>query len=248
MPAVFVHGNPETDAVWTPLFEALDRDDLIALSPPGFGAAVPLGWTATVGEYVEWLTNELAAISGPIDLVGHDWGAGHVLGFLLEGPERVRSWCVDLIGITHRDYVWHDNALEWQDPDRGEAAIERWVAAPKGDLVGLYQAAGMTLDAARSAAEAVDAGMGECVLRLYRDAAQPRMAYLGEGIEVLSARPGMSINAERDTYVGTDGQAEEMASRCAATVAYLEGVGHWWMCEDPAQAAVVLEDFWKRAG
>ncbi len=116
MPAVFVHGNPETSAIWGELFEALERDDLVALTPPGFGAPVPEGWTATRIEYLDWLTQELAAIEGPIDLVGHDWGGGHVLGYLLENPESVRSWCVDLIGILHPDYVWHDAAQVWQTP------------------------------------------------------------------------------------------------------------------------------------
>lgn len=41
MPAVFVHGNPETDAVWTPLLAELGRDDVVRLSPPGFGAPLP---------------------------------------------------------------------------------------------------------------------------------------------------------------------------------------------------------------
>jgi pimeloyl-ACP methyl ester carboxylesterase len=31
MPAVFVHGNPETPAVWDPLLAELDRDDVVAM-------------------------------------------------------------------------------------------------------------------------------------------------------------------------------------------------------------------------
>lgn len=55
MPAVFVHGNPETAAVWSPLLAELegagaDGPDLICLSPPGFGARLPTGFGATVGE------------------------------------------------------------------------------------------------------------------------------------------------------------------------------------------------------
>ena len=43
---VFVHGNPETAAIWDPLIAALGRDDVVALSPPGFGAPTPDGWAA----------------------------------------------------------------------------------------------------------------------------------------------------------------------------------------------------------
>lgn len=43
MTIVLVHGNPETDAIWGPLVDALQRDDVVRLSPPGFGAALPDG-------------------------------------------------------------------------------------------------------------------------------------------------------------------------------------------------------------
>ncbi len=244
MPAVFVHGNPETAAIWGALFDALERDDLIALSPPGFGAPVPEGWTATRAEYVTWLAAELAAIDGPIDLVGHDWGGGHVLGYLLENPESVRSWCVDLLGILHNDYVWHDAAQVWQTPGAGEESIAEMVAAPTEDLTALYEALGMSFDVAAAVAAAVNADMGACVLGLYRDAAQPALADLGRNADVLAACPGLLINAEHDHYVGTDEMAQGVADRAGAQVVRLEGVGHWWMCEDPARGAAAIESFW----
>ncbi|MGI9589822.1 MAG: alpha/beta hydrolase, partial [Myxococcota bacterium] len=46
MTRAFVHGNPETSALWRGLFDALRArgiDDLVALSPPGFGAPLPQG-------------------------------------------------------------------------------------------------------------------------------------------------------------------------------------------------------------
>ena len=244
MPAVFVHGNPETSAIWSELFDALERNDLVALSPPGFGAPVPDGWTATRAEYIAWLASELAAIDGPIDLVGHDWGGGHVLGYLLENPDSVRSWCVDLLGIMHPDYVWHDAALVWQTPGDGEENIAGMVQAPTSDLAALYQGLGMSPAVAADVASAVNQDMGACVLGLYRDAAQPALIEAGRGIEALTARPGLMINAENDHYVGTDAMAQETADRAGATVVHLSGVGHWWMCENPALGATTLETFW----
>ncbi len=38
--------------------------------------------------------------------------------------------------------------------------------------------------------------------------------------------------------------AREAAERAGAQVAVLEGVGHWWMLEDPARGAEALEAFW----
>jgi pimeloyl-ACP methyl ester carboxylesterase len=92
MPKVFVHGNPETSALWRVLFDELRGrgvDDLVALSPPGFGAAVPVGFEATQVGYRDWLIRELESLGGEIDLVGHDWGAGHVYGVLAERPTLV---------------------------------------------------------------------------------------------------------------------------------------------------------------
>jgi len=244
MPAVLVHGNPETSAIWGRLISTLERDDVIALSPPGFGAPVPDGWTATRRQYIDWLASRLDGIDGPIDLVGHDWGGGHVLGYLLENPEAVRSWCVDLIGILHPDYVWHDAAQIWQTPGAGEENVAAMAGLPIKDLAELYRGLGMTPGVARSVATAIDDDMTRCILALYRDAAQPALAELGKNTEVLQARPGLMINAEHDHYVGTDEMAAEMAERAGAQVVKLSGVGHWWMCQDPALGAATLESFW----
>ena len=123
MPAVFVHGNPETIAIWNELVPRLSRTDIVRLSPPGFGAPVPAGFTAKADEYREWLARELQTIGEPIDLVGHDWGGLHVIRIAMERPELVRSWASDAAGGFDPDYVWHGLAQVWQTPDAGEQAI-----------------------------------------------------------------------------------------------------------------------------
>ena len=55
MPAVFVHGNPETAVIWEPLLAELGRKGTICLSPPGFGSPVPAGFGSTRLEYGDWL-------------------------------------------------------------------------------------------------------------------------------------------------------------------------------------------------
>ena len=62
---VLVHGNPESSAIWGPLTAALaerGRGDVAALSPPGFGAAVPDGFDPTMANYADWLVGELGAV------------------------------------------------------------------------------------------------------------------------------------------------------------------------------------------
>jgi pimeloyl-ACP methyl ester carboxylesterase len=245
MPAVFVHGNPETAAIWRPMLDRLDNVDTICLSPPGFGAPVPEDWAATRNEYLDWLTAELEGIGEPVDLVGHDWGGGHVMGVALTRSDLLRSWCVDVAGIFHPDYVWHDMAQAWQTPDVGEQTIEAMINLPLADRVASYEDLGMPTDVATELAEATDETMGRCILGLYRDAAQPKLAELGQDLSAATARPGLVVIAELDTYVGTAAMARATAERAGATVAVLEGVGHWWMLQDPAAGAAALTDFWQ---
>jgi pimeloyl-ACP methyl ester carboxylesterase len=73
MTAVFVHGVPETPAIWRGLLGTLDRSDTVALSLPGFDSARPAGFGATMEEYAAWLVAELERRGDPVDLVGHDW-------------------------------------------------------------------------------------------------------------------------------------------------------------------------------
>ena len=70
MTVVLVHGNPETDAIWGPLVDALGRTDVVRLSPPGFGSPLPDDFPATYIAYRDWLETELEGIYEPVDLVG----------------------------------------------------------------------------------------------------------------------------------------------------------------------------------
>ncbi len=103
MVKVFVHGVPETGAVWGDLLAALDErgvDDIAVLSPPGFGAPIPAGFACTAREYAAWLIGELEAIGEPVDLVGHDWGAGHTYAVAADRPDLLRTWLPTAAGSS----------------------------------------------------------------------------------------------------------------------------------------------------
>jgi len=243
MPVVLVHGNPETAAIWDELRKELGRDDVIALSPPGFGAPVPAGFGATSDDYLAWLVSELEAIDGPIDLVGHDWGGGHTLRVAIERPDLIRSWCTDIAGGFDPEYVWHDAAQAWQTPEVGEAAVAGMAAAPVEARTAQFQSLGMSPAVAANVAAAVNAEMGRCILALYRSAAQPRLAEIGAEVGQAKARPGLVIIATEDHYTGGETLARRTAERAGAKVAMLNGLGHWWMCQDPKRGAAALSDF-----
>jgi pimeloyl-ACP methyl ester carboxylesterase len=244
MTIVLVHGNPETDAIWGPLVEALGRDDVVRLSPPGFGAPLPDDFPATFLAYRDWLEDKLEGIDGPIDLVGHDWGGGHVVNLVMHRPELVRSWASDIVGVFDPDYVWHDLAQVWQTPDEGEQLVETMFGGTVEDRAAQW-AAFLPTDIATSIAHGQGPEMGRAILSLYRSARQPAIAEAGRALENARARPGLSLLATEDTYVGSDEIRRRAAQRAGAQTAVLEGLDHWWMVHDPAQGAAVLTRFWE---
>jgi pimeloyl-ACP methyl ester carboxylesterase len=243
VPIVLVHGNPETAAIWDDLRGYLGSEDVVALSPPGFGSAVPEGFGATSDEYVDWLATELDRLLGPIDLVGHDWGGGHVARLVNARPELVRSWAIDIAGCFDPDYVWHERAQVWQTPEVGETAVAQQLATPKPQLAAAYERLGLSRATAEACAAAYSPEMARCILSLYRSAAQPRMAEWGAQLAGLRSRPGLVIIPTEDQYTGGEVLARRTAEWLGAQVAVLSGLGHWWMCQDPRRGADVIASF-----
>lgn len=242
-----VHGVPETASVWDLVVERLDatgQHRVLRLSPPGFGAPVPAGWQATPEAYRLWLVRQLEKLEGQVHLVGHDWGGGHVVNVAMTRPDLVSSWCSDVVGLFDRDYVWHDLATMWRTPNEGEAAIDALVRMPVAARAEYLADRGMAEPVAGRVAEGVDAAMGVCILKLYRASAQPVMARLGDRLADAAARPGLALIAGEDLMVGTDEQRHRAATRAGARTVVLDGLGHWWMTQDPVRAATVLLDFW----
>ncbi len=248
MVKVLVHGNPETAAVWDlllPELAAAGVDDVVTVSPPGFGAPLPDGFAATPAAYVEWLAESVKRFDGPVDLVGHDWGAGHVLGLVALGDEavQIRSWAVDVIGIVHPDYVWHDMAQLWRTPGAGEEAVAGMAATSDADKTAMFEELGLPSQMAAQIAPWVDDAMGQAVLALYRAANPADLEALGKVLQSSDLPPGLVINALDDAYVSPELSAS-VAQSVGARVAPLEGQGHWWMATAPAEAAAVLAEFW----
>ncbi|UUO03699.1 alpha/beta fold hydrolase [Mycolicibacterium novocastrense] len=248
MTVVLVHGNPETDAIWSPLVDALGRDDVVRLSPPGFGAPLPDDFSATYLDYRDWLERELERFDEPVDLVGHDWGGGHVVNVAMHRPELLRTWASDLVGLFDADYVWHDLAQVWQTPGAGEELVEAMMGGTVADRTAQMADLGLPIDIATSLAKAQGPEMGRAILALYRSAAQPVLREAGRGLGTAASRPGLSILATEDPYVGTEDMRRRAAERAGARTEVLEGLGHWWMVQDPAHGAEVLTRFWESVG
>ena len=123
MPAVFVHGVPDTFHVWDEVREHLPQTDSVALALPGFGCTISDGFTATKEEYADWIISQLEHFAEPVHLVGHDWGCLLTARVASLRPDLVRTWAAGS-GPVSAAYEWHPLAKIWQAPVVGEA----WMA------------------------------------------------------------------------------------------------------------------------
>ncbi len=243
MTLVLVHGNPETEAIWDDLLPHLRASDIVCLSPPGFGSLIPPGFDCSADAYRDWLASELKKLAQPIDLLGHDWGGGHVVRIAMDCPTLIRSWTSDILGVFDSDYVWHHQAQLWQTPEAGEKAVLQMLRTPSETLAQRYEGFGMTPAIAQKVAAGANRDMGRAILALYRSAAQPAMHDIGRGLPRANAKPGLSLIATEDSYGGGETLARRSAERAGAKVAVLNGAGHWWMCQQPRQGADAINAF-----
>jgi pimeloyl-ACP methyl ester carboxylesterase len=163
-------------------------------------------------------------------------------------PELVRSWASDIVGVFDPDYVWHDLAQVWQTPGDGEQLVDTLLGGTVEHRTARMVDLGIPSDIATSLAAAQGPEMGRAILLLYRSARQPAMAEAGRALEKAAARPGLSILATEDTYVGSEAIRRRAAERAGAQTEVLDGLGHWWMLQDPARGAAALTRFWETVG
>jgi pimeloyl-ACP methyl ester carboxylesterase len=243
MPAVFVHGVPETPAVWDPLRSHLRRDDAVALQLPGFGCPRPDGFAATKEDYVAWLVGELEGLQsqGPIDLVGHDWGGGFVVRVVSTRPELVRSWVTDAASLGDDGFEWHEFAKIWQTQGAGEDFFEQQLSQPAEERGAVFELFAVPHDQAVTMAGWTDGTMADCILALYRSAVDVGREWGPEFRDVPA--PGLVIVPSEDPFLSGD-LARSGAASAGAAVADLAGLGHWWMLQDPAKGAAALTEFW----
>lgn len=237
---VFVHGVPETRTIWNSLRANL-HEESVALSMPGFGCPRPPGFGATKDEYVGWLVDELKRFDAPVDLVGHDWGAGLTYRVATVHGERLRSWSADIANIMHPDYIWHDFAQIWQTPGDGEAFFAAQRLSSPQERGANFELLGVPHDDAVAMSESGDETMGACILDLYRSATPNLYSHWGGAFKPTIA-PGMVMCPSEDPF-GDVVKSGEMAAMLGARHQMLEGLGHWWPLQAPERCADLLSEF-----
>jgi pimeloyl-ACP methyl ester carboxylesterase len=240
---LFIHGVPDTGYMWTPLLSALRLDDGSYLTPtlPGFDGTFPDGFTATKEAYLKWVIEMIEAsaeVYGPLDLVGHDWGAPLCAVAAHARPELVRTWTI-INAAPEPTFEWHGLARIWQTPWLGEIFMAVGSTARfRQQLI----SAGMPRDIAEHEAPRIDRNMKKAILRLYRSAKRP--ADWAHDFSSIAPR-GLVLWGSDDPFVPRK-VAQRFCERWHIALAIEEGVGHWGVCERPEAFAAHLRTHWDR--
>lgn len=244
MTVVFVHGLPETSQIWDPLREVLHRES-IAVALPGFGVRRPEGFSGTKDAYAEWLAEELRAVEGPVDVVGHDIGALLVMRVVSGMDVPLRSWTVDVANIFHPQFVWPERMQKLQTPGVGEEMLTIMREAESNDLqssASRLVGGGVPRDLARVIGAAHDEVMSQSILDFYRSAI-PNVA-AGWWDEIAGAPRSRGLVLLLPDPPEEEAMSLEVGERLGAEFARLDGLNHCWMAEAPETVAPVLERFW----
>ena len=167
MTVVFVHGVPNTATVWDPVRSLLPDRDTIALQLPGFGCDAPAGFSGTRYAYRDWLIDQLEAMNGPVDIVGHDQGSVISQGVILARPDLVNTWVLGG-GVCAADFLWHRQARIWQNTGLGEQWRDQFLGLDVNTRAEMLAGAGIPEIDAAGVAAAMDRRMFDHILPLYR--------------------------------------------------------------------------------
>jgi pimeloyl-ACP methyl ester carboxylesterase len=242
---LFLHGVPDSPAIWGPLLAALDLGDTPVAVPamPGFTAPLPAGFAATKEAYADWLVGEmeiLAARHGPIDLFGHDWGAILVQRAAMLRPDLVRSWALSN-AVIDPDYRGHRVARIWNTPIFGEIFMA--ISTAKTLYKSLTDQGVPAHVAAEEAAQWANKDKRRAILKLYRSANGLNFGVdWAQGLDDLKG-PGALIWGQGDPYVDYS-VAERAAARHGVPLHRIAGAGHWAIAERPDAVAAALKAFW----
>jgi pimeloyl-ACP methyl ester carboxylesterase len=105
----------------------------------------------------------------------------------------------------------------------------------------VFEMFGVPADRAVALASWADPVMAESILALYRSAVDVGSEWGPDFMDI--PKPGLVVVPTEDPFLSGDSAAPS-AHRAGAPVVKLEGIGHWWMLQDPGRGAQVLEDFW----
>jgi pimeloyl-ACP methyl ester carboxylesterase len=167
---LFVHGIPDTSALWTQTIDALsDAYCCVTIDLPGFGDS------NVVGHHFDWsfehragfLVAVLDAVSAPeAVVVAHDAGGTFAIPLVATAPERAAAalFCTTSM---HPDFQWHPFAELCRTPVVGEQVIASYDAQTFAQGVRAFSGPLMTDELIAEVFARVDDTMRSAILDFY---------------------------------------------------------------------------------
>ena len=199
---IFVHGVPDCPEIWSPLLEelGLPKDQYATPMVPGFISAPPAGFSRDKDSYAAQILSEIeraASVYGPIDLVGHDWGALLTLRVAGLRPDLVRTWAV-ANGAFAYGACGHRAARLWNMPVIGNVVMA--LTSPRRLRQTLLAGGMPEVSVARSVEMWQYGEIKRSILGLYRSA--NGLTWQGDWVETLDNLPkaGLVLWGADDPY------------------------------------------------
>ncbi len=238
IPALFLHGNPDTSRIWKGVIDRLEhRYRCLAPDLPGFGRSeVDLDtFDFSLDGLAHWVEDVLnsTGVGEPVNLVVHDFGGIFGLAWAVQHPDRVRTIAITNT-LFHADYRWHVWARIWRTPYLGEFSMWTFSVPILGRLSARLS---IKLGSRKLPMAEIDRTFDEfgvrtraTVLRLYR-ATDPENfgGWEEKMLAVNRSIPSLVLWGDHDPYIG-----RQFAERFGARgVVHLADCGHWVPSEEP---------------
>ena len=250
-PVLFLHGFPDTGALWRHQVDALARAGYQAVVPDlrGFGRSdKPEGVEAynlllLAGDVLAVLDD---AGLDRVHVVGHDWGAAVAWALAMFAPDRVEHLAVLSVGhpstflrtFEQREKSWYMLLFQY------EGLAEQWL---RDDDWANFRDWARHPDADAVTKELEATGALTPALNYYRANVPATVWVQGSGELPTVAAPTMGIWSTGDPAL-TETQMTDSAASVTGGFRYerLEGPGHWLQLEAPDRVSELLVDFLPR--
>lgn len=234
MPIIFLHGSPDTAAMWVPVIEQLKtRAHCYALDLPGFGdSTLPEGFSLTLdnmADFMNALLTELR-ITEPVVLVTTDFGGHYGPAFAVKYPDKVRGIAISNTNFFP-DYQWHTFARLYRMPVMGELlmatssksvinrSIKGYAPAIPDDYINASYSTGFGSVKVR-----------KTILRMYRERDSKDFEGWGQKlVALLKQKPSIILWGDRDPFI-TPNFAERFGAK---QVHHFPEYSHWLPLEAP---------------
>jgi haloalkane dehalogenase len=248
VPALCLHGFPETSYMWRSVLEALGDSGRRAIAPdlPGFGDSAPDPpgtWERHV-RAVERFRRELGL--DRVGLLVHDWGGLIGLRWACEHPEAVAVLVLSNTGFF-ADGKWHGMARALRTHGEGERLVS--TMSPEG-FAQMLGAVSRGIDASVAAEYWKTFGTEEGrqgILDLYRSGDFDKLERYDGRLAELGV-PTLILWGEGDLFAPVAGAYRFKREIPGARLVILKNAGHFVYADEPRRCAAEIVDFLDASG